>query len=53
VSLQSTPNGAAILKNIGIAGFKEASSKTLVDLIAWLGDVESLKEQQAGMAQGK
>jgi ABC-type phosphate/phosphonate transport system substrate-binding protein len=53
VSLQSTPNGAAILKNIGIAGFKEASSKTLVDLIAWLGDVEPLKEQQAGMAQGK
>jgi phosphonate transport system substrate-binding protein len=53
VSLQSTPNGAAILKNIGIAGFKEASSKTLVDLIAWLGDVESLKEQQAGMAQDK
>ena len=53
VSLASTPNGPAVLKNIGIAGFKEASSQSLVDLINWLGDVESLKQQQAGMAQGR
>jgi len=53
VSLDSTPGGGAILKNIGIVGFKEASSRSLVDLIAWLGDLESAKDQQAGVTQGK
>ena len=52
VSLPSTPNGAAVLKNIGIAGFKDASSQSLVDLIAWLGDLDAAKEQQAGVTQG-
>jgi len=51
VSLDSTPSGAAILKNIGISGFKETSSQTLVDLIAWLGEPEAPKDQQAGVAQ--
>jgi ABC-type phosphate/phosphonate transport system substrate-binding protein len=51
VSLDSTQGGAAILKNIGISGFKETSSQTLVDLIAWLGDLESPKDQQTGVAQ--
>jgi phosphonate transport system substrate-binding protein len=53
VSLDSTPGGPAILKTIGIRGFKEAESRSLVDLIAWLGDLDSAKDQQAGMAQGK
>ena len=52
VSLSSTPNGAAVLKGIGIAGFKDASSQSLVNLIAWLGDLEAAKERQAGVAQG-
>lgn len=53
VSLDSTPGGGAILKKIGITAFKEASSRSLVDLIAWLGDLESAKNQQAGVTQGK
>jgi ABC-type phosphate/phosphonate transport system substrate-binding protein len=53
VALPSAPGGPAILKNIGITGFKEASSQSLVDLIAWLGDLEAAKEQQAGATQGK
>ena len=51
LSLDSTPGGLAILKSIGIAGFKEASSQTFIDLIAWLGDLETPKDQQAGIAQ--
>jgi ABC-type phosphate/phosphonate transport system substrate-binding protein len=51
VSLDSTPSGTAILKNIGISGFKETSSQTLVELIAWLGELEAPKEQQAGIAR--
>jgi len=53
VSLPSAPNGPVVLKNIGITGFKEASSQTLVDLIAWLGDLDAAKEQQAGVTRGK
>jgi ABC-type phosphate/phosphonate transport system substrate-binding protein len=53
LALPSAPGGPAILKNIGITGFKEASSQSLVDLIAWLGDLEAAKEQQAGATQGK
>jgi ABC-type phosphate/phosphonate transport system substrate-binding protein len=53
VSLDSTPGGPAILKSIGITGFKEASSRSLVDLVAWLGDLETAKQQQAGVATGK
>jgi len=44
VSLGSTEKGAAILKDIGVAGFKEASSKTLVELAQWLGNLEAAKE---------
>jgi ABC-type phosphate/phosphonate transport system substrate-binding protein len=40
VSLGSTEKGAAILKDIGVAGFKEASSQTLVELAQWLGKLE-------------
>ena len=49
VSLQSAPNGPAILKSIGVPGFKEMRSQSLVDLITWLGDLETSK--QAGVAQ--
>ena len=49
VSLQSAPNGPAVLKAIGIPGFKEMQSQSLVDLITWLGDLETSK--QAGVAQ--
>ena len=49
VSLQSAPNGPAVLKAIGIPGFKEMQSQQLVELITWLGDLETSK--QAGVAQ--
>jgi len=49
VSLQSSPNGPSVLKAIGVPGFKEAQSQTLVDLITWLGDLEPVK--QAGASQ--
>lgn len=51
VSLDSAKNGPAILKSIGIPGFKEASSQSLLDLIAWLGPLETPKAQNAGIAQ--
>jgi ABC-type phosphate/phosphonate transport system substrate-binding protein len=51
VSLQSAPNGPSVLKAIGIPGFKEAQSQSLVDLITWLGDLETIK--QAGVSQSK
>jgi ABC-type phosphate/phosphonate transport system substrate-binding protein len=41
VSLESTESGAVILKKIGVIGFKEASSQTFIDLIKWLGDLET------------
>lgn len=40
VALESTEGGAAILKRIGVNGFKEASSQTFIDLLKWLGDLE-------------
>jgi len=49
VSLQSAPNGPAVLKAIGVPGFKEMQSQQLVELITWLGDLETSK--QAGVAQ--
>ena len=51
ISLDSTPGGASILKSIGIASFKEASSQTFVDLITWLGDLDASGDKQAGVAQ--
>jgi len=44
VALESTENGAAILKKIGVNGFREASSQTFLDLLKWLGDLEASKE---------
>ena len=43
VSLESTESGAATLKEIGVSGFKEASSSTFIDLLKWLGDLEAAK----------
>jgi ABC-type phosphate/phosphonate transport system substrate-binding protein len=44
IALRTSENGAGILKDIGVPGFKEASSQSLIDLIAWLGDLELAKE---------
>jgi phosphonate transport system substrate-binding protein len=44
VSLESTESGAAILKRIGVNGFRETSSQTFLDLLKWLGDFKAGKE---------
>jgi ABC-type phosphate/phosphonate transport system substrate-binding protein len=44
VSLESTESGAAILKKMGVTGFKEASSQAFLDMLRWLGDLEGRKE---------
>jgi ABC-type phosphate/phosphonate transport system substrate-binding protein len=44
VALESTASGAAVLKKIGVNGFKESSSQTFLDLLKWLGDLEAGKE---------
>ena len=44
IALRSSESGAAVLKDIGVPGFKEASSQSLIDLITWLGDLETPKE---------
>jgi ABC-type phosphate/phosphonate transport system substrate-binding protein len=43
VALGSTESGAAILKKIGVNGFRETSSQTFLDLLKWLGDLEAGK----------
>lgn len=40
VSLDSTEQGRAILKKIGLTGFKETPAKTLLDYLAWIGDLD-------------
>ncbi len=43
VLIESTESGLAILKKIGVTGgFKEASSQAFIDLIKWLGDMETM-----------
>jgi ABC-type phosphate/phosphonate transport system substrate-binding protein len=44
IALRNSENGAAVLKDIGVPGFKEASSQSLIDLITWLGDLDVAKE---------
>lgn len=44
IGLRSSESGAAILKDVGVPGFKEASSQSLIDLITWLGDLDLPKE---------
>jgi len=41
VSLESTESGMAILKQIGVAGFKETPPQTFIELTKWLGDLET------------
>jgi len=43
VALESTESGAALLKKMGVNGFREASSQTFLDLLKWLGDLEAGK----------
>jgi len=45
VSLGATEGGAAILKEIGVPGFKEASSQAFIELITWLGELDTAKDQ--------
>ncbi|HZR68911.1 MAG TPA: PhnD/SsuA/transferrin family substrate-binding protein [Burkholderiales bacterium] len=44
IALRNSENGAAVLKDIGVPGFKEASSQSLIELITWLGDLDVPKE---------
>jgi len=43
VALESTESGTAILKKIGVNGFRETSSQTFLDLLKWLGDLDAVK----------
>ncbi len=43
VSLESTEGGAAVLKQIGVTGFREAPPQIFIDLTKWLGDLETSK----------
>jgi phosphonate transport system substrate-binding protein len=45
VTLGTNESGAKILKDIGVPGFKEASSQAFIDLITWLGDLDTPKDQ--------
>jgi len=44
MSLESNESGKAILKKIGVTGFREASPQALIDLTKWLGDLETTKD---------
>jgi len=39
VALDSTESGIAVLKKIGINGFKDTPAKEYLDLLVWLGDI--------------
>jgi ABC-type phosphate/phosphonate transport system substrate-binding protein len=40
IALDSNENGKAVLKKIGLTGFREASSQEFLDFLKWLGDLE-------------
>jgi hypothetical protein len=40
LALNSNENGQAVLKKIGITGFRETSSQEFLDFLKWLGDLE-------------
>jgi len=44
IALDSSPEGAAILKEIGVTGFKEAETSPFLDLLKWLGELEKPKQ---------
>ncbi len=43
-ALDSTEQGKAILKSIGVVGFKETQQQVFLDLLEWLGPLEKAKE---------
>jgi phosphonate transport system substrate-binding protein len=43
VALDTSDSGKAILKKIGLTGFQNASPKTFLDFLAWIGDLEAAK----------
>ena len=48
VALDSSDEGRAILKKIGLTGFQGAPDKVLLDFLAWIGDLSAA--QNAGLA---
>ncbi len=44
VALDSSENGKAMLKKIGLTGFKETSPQAFLDLLKWLGELEVAKQ---------
>ena len=40
LALNSNESGQAVLKRIGLTGFRETSSQEFLDFLKWLGDVE-------------
>jgi phosphonate transport system substrate-binding protein len=44
IALESGEQGAAILKQVGVTGFKETSSEPFLELLKWLGEVEIPRE---------
>jgi phosphonate transport system substrate-binding protein len=44
VALDSSETGVAVLKQIGLTGFKEANSQEFLDFLSWLGEIEVAKQ---------
>jgi phosphonate transport system substrate-binding protein len=44
ISLDSSDQGKAILKQVGVAGFQETSPEPFLGLLTWLGEIETAKE---------
>jgi ABC-type phosphate/phosphonate transport system substrate-binding protein len=44
LALDSTASGAAVLKKIGLTGFREVSSDAFLDLLKWLGDLPAASD---------
>src|SRR6266581_3278949 len=44
VALDSSENGKAMLKKIGLTGFKETSPQVFLDFLKWLGELEVAKQ---------
>lgn len=40
LALESSEHGRAILKKIGLTGFRETPNKALLDFLAWIGDLD-------------
>jgi ABC-type phosphate/phosphonate transport system substrate-binding protein len=44
IALDSSDDGKALLKKIGLTGFKETSPKVFLDFLSWLGELEVAKQ---------